>query len=200
MNAEPALPKIGEVIEASTASFTAQSYELWELPPLGSLVRTSDGGLELYGLVCRATTSGIEPGRKAIARGKDEATEEGVFQANPQLARLLKSEFTVLLVGFKDGVAMRRYLPPHPARIHAFVYQCSPAETLVFSEKLDFLNIVLKSEVDIPAEEFAGAVLRQLAESQQNRHGFLVEAGRELARLLSKDYSQLKAILERIKP
>ncbi len=29
--------RIGEVIEATTASFTAQSYELWQLPPLGSL-------------------------------------------------------------------------------------------------------------------------------------------------------------------
>jgi hypothetical protein len=150
-------------------------------------------------VVYQATTEGIDPGRKAIARGKDEATEDGIFKANPQLSRLLKSEFSALMVGFNDGKSIRRYLPPRPARIHSFVYQCTTAEGLEFSEKLDFFNIILKSEVNIPAEELIAAVIRQLAEAQSNREGFLNEAGRELARLLSKDYSQLKAILERIK-
>ena len=31
-------PRIGEVIEASTNGFTAQCYELYQLPPLGSPV------------------------------------------------------------------------------------------------------------------------------------------------------------------
>ena len=91
-------------------------------------------------------------------------------------------------------------LPPRPARIHAFVNQCSSAEVISFSEKLDFLNLILKSKLDIPAEEFTAAVIRSFAEVQPNPQGFLIEAGRELARLLSKDYSQLKAILERIRP
>ena len=170
--------RIGEVIEATTASFTAQSYKLWELPPLGSLVKTADGGLELYGVVCRATTSGIDPGRKAIARGKDEISEEAIFQSNPQLARLLKSEFSALLVGYKDGACIRRYLPPRPARIHAFVNQCSPAEVLSFSENLGFLNLILKSKLDVPAEEFTAAILRGFADVQPNPQGFLIEAGK----------------------
>ncbi len=191
--------RIGEVIEAGTASFTAQSYNLWELPDLGSLVKTLDSGLELYGLVCGATTEGIEPGRKAIARGKDEASEEAVFQSNPQLVHLLKSEFSALLVGYKEGNLIRRYLPPRPARIHAFVNACSNDEVLAFSQRLDFLNLVLKSKLDIPVEEFTAAVLRRFTAAQPNPEGFRLQAGKELARLLSADYSQLKAILERIK-
>ena len=52
--------KIAEVIEASSAQFTAQSYELYALPPLGSLVRAG----EIYAVVCHAATGGIEPGRR----------------------------------------------------------------------------------------------------------------------------------------
>lgn len=191
--------RIGEIIEASTASFTAQSYILWEIPRLGSLIKTTDGGLELYAVVCRAATSGIEPGRKPIPRGKDEASEEAIFKSNPQLTQLLRSEFAALMVGYREGESIRRYLPPRPARIHAFVKPCSTEEALAFSQKLDFLNIILKSKVETPVEEFTAAVLRGLAAAQPNPEGFLVQAGRELARLLSADYSQLKAILERIR-
>ena len=191
--------RVGEVIEATTASFTAQCYNLWELPPLGSLVKTAENGLALYGVVCRATTLGIDPGRKAIARGKDELSEEAIFQSNPQLVHLLKSEFTALLVGYKESASIHRYLPPRPARIHAFVNRCSTDEVLSFSQRLDFLSILLKSKLEIPAEEFTAAVLRQFTEAQPNPEGFLVQTGKELARLLSSDYTQLKAILERIK-
>ncbi len=104
------------------------------------------------------------------------------------------------MVGFKEGGDIRRYLPPRPARIHAFAYQCSPQETAAFSEKLDFLNLILKSSLDIPAEEFTAAALRSLSEAQEDKTAFMTRAGQELARLLSKDYGQLKAILERIKP
>jgi hypothetical protein len=197
MNTEKS--RVGEVIEANTSSFTAQSYNLWEFPPLGSLVKTVDGGLELYGVVCQATTAGIDPGRKAIPRGKDQPSEEAIFQSNPQLIQLLKSEFSTLMVGYKEGQAIHGYLPPHPARIHAFVYQCTKDEIAAFSQKLGFLNLLLKSKLEIPAEELTSAVLRRFTEAQPNPEGFLVQAGRELARLLSADYSQLKAILERIK-
>lgn len=192
--------RIGEVVEAATTSFIAQSYELWELPALGSLVKTESSTLDLYGVVCRATTQGLEPGRRAIARGKDAPNEEAVFQTNPQLARLLKSEFAALVIGFKDKSSCRHYLPPHPARIHAFVYTCTPAEVEAFGAKLDFLGLILRSVTDIPTEELTAAVLREMATAQPDGEAFLNQAGRELARLLSKDYGRLKAILERIRP
>ena len=63
--------RVGEVVEASTTDFVAQCYELYQLPPLGSLVKTKDQSVELYAVVYNATTSGLEPGRRPIARGKD---------------------------------------------------------------------------------------------------------------------------------
>jgi len=120
--------RVGEVIEASTADFTAECYELYQSPPLGSLVKTTDLPIELYGIVYHATTSSLEPGRRPIARGKDEATEEGIYRSSPQLAKLFRSEFSALVVGHKEGDKLYHYLPPKPARIHAFVHLCSPDE------------------------------------------------------------------------
>ena len=102
--------RVGEVIEASTAGFTAQCYELYELPPLGSLAKTRDQGVVQFGVVYRATTSSFEPGRRPIARGKDELSEEALYQANPQLLKLLRSEFGVLVVGHRETDRLHHFL------------------------------------------------------------------------------------------
>lgn len=75
-------------------------------------------------MVYNATTASIEPGRRPIARGKDEATEEALYRSNPQLLKLLRSEFNALVVGHRQGDKLYHYLPPKPARIHGFVYLC----------------------------------------------------------------------------
>jgi len=191
--------RVGEVIEASTNDFVAQCYELYQSPPLGSLVKTRDSGVELYGIVYNATTTSFEPGRRPIARGKDETSEEAVYQASPQLLKLLKSEFSALVVGHRQGDKLYHYLPPKPARIHGFVYLCSPEEVKEFSQSFDFLNILLNTRLPVATDELVAACLRQMSQVYEDRRAFLVAAGKELAILLSGNFNQLKAILERIK-
>jgi hypothetical protein len=192
--------RIGEVIEACTTDYTAQCYELYQSPALGSLVMTHESDLEIYGLVHNVATAGFEPGRRPVARGKDEATEEEVYRSNPQLLKLLKSEFRVLVVGYRRDGRVMHYLPPNPARIHSFVFGCGAEQIRQFSRTFEFLNILLKSRLEIPLEELVGASLRQMAEMYGGeRHSFLVSAGKELASLLSDDYGKLKAILKGLK-
>ena len=186
--------KIAEVIEASTTRFTAQCYDLYGLPPLGSLVRTGD----IYGIVSYAGTSSLEPGRKPLARGRDEATEAAVYTSSPQLARLLRSEFTAVAVGFKDGDTLWYYLPPRPAKIHAFVYLCQPDEVREFSRSFGFLDILINAALPTAAEELIAAALRQMSLIQDDPQAFMVTAGRELAALLSSQYDRLKSILGRL--
>ena len=188
--------RIGEVIEANIAEFTAQSYEIYQLPAFGSLVRTGEGGV--YGIVHTAATAGIEPGRRPIARGKDEASEEGVYSSSPQLMKLLKTEFGALVVGHKQDGKLLHYLPHYPARLHGFVYQCSPDEIREFSRSLSFLNILTFARVNITMEELVAAALRQMAAVQDDKHAFLVAAGKELAMLLCGQYQQLRVILGRL--
>ena len=186
--------KIAEVIEASSAQWVAQSYELYALPPLGGLVRAGD----TYGIVCHAATGGIEPGRRPIARGKDESSEGAVYESSPQLSKLLRSEFTAVVVGYKGGDKIYQYLPPQPPRIHSFVYLCQPDEVKEFSRAYGFLNILADAALPVPTEEVIAAALRQMAAAQNDGRAFLVAAGKELAALLSTDFIKLKTILEKI--
>ena len=191
--------RVGEVVEASTTDFVAQCYELYRSPPLGSLVKTIDLPVEMYGIVYHATTESIEPGRRPIARGRDESSEEEIYRSSPQLLKLLRTEFSALVVGHRQDNKILQYLPPQPARIHSFVYLCSPDEVREFGQSFDFLNILLNANLPVPAEELVGAALRQMSRAHKDPRAFLVAAGKELAILLSGNLNQLKAILGRIK-
>jgi hypothetical protein len=190
--------RVGEVIEASSTVFTSQCYELYGSPPLGSLVKTADGDIELYGVLFHAETTSLEPGRRPIARGKDEESEDAVYRSNPQLLELLKSEFSALVVGYRQGDGVKHYLPPQPARIHGFVYLCPPDEVQKFSSSFTFLNMLLGAGLPISTEELTSAALRQMSQAHQNRRSFLVSDGMELALLVGSNFTMLRAILERI--
>lgn len=191
--------RVGEVIEASTTDFVAQCYELYQSPPLGSLVKTTDLPVELYGIVYHATTASLEPGRRPIARGKDEEDEEEIYRSSPQLLKLLRSEFSALVVGHKQGDRLFHYLPPKPARIHGFVYLCPSEEIREFSQSFDFLHILINTHLPVSVEELVAASLRQVSGVYEDPHDFLVAAGKELAVLLGGEFNRLKAILGKIK-
>jgi hypothetical protein len=193
------MSKIGEIIESNTSDFIAEAYELYNLPSLGSLVKVAGPAIEIYGIVCQAGTASIEPGRRPIARGKDETSEEAVYQASPQLLKLLRSEFDVITVGYLSGGVIHQYLPPKPPRIHAFVYPCSPEEIINFSRSLDFLGLLTAENIEVPAEELIAAVLREMSQVQDDPHTFLVVAGKTLINTVGGDYRRLRAVLARLR-
>jgi len=192
--------RVGEIIEASTTEFVAECYELYELPPLGSLVSVGDADEKMFGIVYHATTASVEPGRRPIARGKEEASEEGIYKSSPQLEKLLRSEFSALVVGHGDGEVIHQYLPPKPARIHSFVYLCPSGKVKDFSQSFDFLNLLLITSLSVSVEELIAATLRRMSQAHEDEQAFLKKAGRELAVLLSGEFSRLRAILGRIVP
>ena len=191
--------RIGEVIESTTSGFIAETYELYDLPAFGSLVTTTESSTEVFGVVCQASTASIEPGRRPIARGKDAASEEAVYQTNPQILKLLRSEFNVLVVGYAHDGRIYQYLPPKPVRIHAFVHSCNADEVKQFSRSFDFLNLLVTANTQVPTEELIAAVLREMSRVQDDPRAFLISAGKGLSSLLSGDYQRLRAILGRIK-
>jgi hypothetical protein len=142
----------------------------------------------------------MEPGRRPIARGKHEDTEAAVYDSSPQLSRLLRSEFVALVVGHQDDNDIRQYLPPHPARIHGFVYLCQPEDIRNFARSFDFITILINAGESVPTGELISAALRNMSAAVEDSRAFLVAAGKELAMLLSSHYDQLKSILTRITP
>jgi len=192
------LTKIGEVIEASTGEFVAECYELHTPPPLGSLLRTTDGQVEIYGVVCNASTESIDPGRRPLARGREESEEENIYRQHPQLSRLLRTTFDTLVIGHGQGDELHHYLPPRPPRVHSFVYVCEGDEVRLFTRSLDFLAILLSARAG-SVDEVVSACLRQAAGAHDDERAFLVRAGKELAILLGGELNRLNAILRRIK-
>ncbi|TET74335.1 MAG: hypothetical protein E3J42_05405 [Dehalococcoidia bacterium] len=192
------LTKIGEVIEASTGEFVAECYELHTPPPLGSLVRTTDGQVEIYGVVRNASTESIDPGRRPLARGREESEEENIYRQHPQLSRLLRTTFDTLVIGHGQGDELHHYLPPRPPRVHSFVYVCEGDEVRRFTRSLDFLAILLSARAG-SVDEVVSACLRQAAGAHDDERAFLVKAGKELAILLGGELNRLNAILRRIK-
>ena len=64
--------RAGEVIAASTGEFTAECYRSADPPPLGSLVTTRDGEIEIFGVVFHAAATGSRPlaARRRPRRGR----------------------------------------------------------------------------------------------------------------------------------
>ncbi len=58
--------RVGEVVRSATQSFTAQCYRLYESPPLGTLVKTTDP--DIYGVVGHISTESLYPGRPVTPR------------------------------------------------------------------------------------------------------------------------------------
>jgi hypothetical protein len=190
--------KIGEIIQASTGEFVAECYELHRPPPLGSLLRTSDGEMEIYGVVYNASTESIDPGRRPLARGREESEEENIYRQHPQLSRLLRTTFDTLIIGHGQGDELHHYLSPRPPRVHSFVYLCDQDEVRRFTRSLDFLAILLNSKAG-SVDEVVSACLRQASRAHDDERAFLVRAGKELAVLLGGELNRLNAILRRIR-
>lgn len=186
--------RLGEVVEAGTTGFTAQCDRLGEPPALGNLVVTSDGETELYGVVCGAATSGIDPSRRVMALGRDAQDEAAIYQAHPELTQLLRTDFQALVVGYRRDGVVRQHLPPRPARVHAFVRQASKEQVAEFTRSLDFLRLLIVASV--PARDDAlAACLRSASAAHPDPRAFLVRAGKALAGLLALDGQRLSAVL-----
>ena len=191
--------RIAEVIETSNPEFLAQCYELDSAPALGSMVKTKGKDGDIYAIVYLSATHPIEPNRRITARGQGSASEADVFKANPQLARLLCTDFRALVAGYARGKNMYQYLPPSPASIYSFVYQCSPDDVREFTQSLNFLNLLIDSRLQVNTDEIIAAFLRQASLAHPSPQDFLVRAGKELAWLLSRDIRRLDSILKRLK-
>lgn len=192
---------IAEVIEASTGEFVAQSYEVNQAPPFGSLVRTSDGEADLYGVVYQVTTSGVDPGRRAVALGQGEDDPDAIYRTHPQLRQLFRTDFHARVVGFGAEGRIAHIIPQRPARVHGFVHLCTDQALCQFTAALDFLPLMMAAQPTTPVEELLAAFLRRAAAARPDgeRRDFLVGAGKELALLLRGDVRRLSVVLERLR-
>ncbi|MDN5347979.1 MAG: hypothetical protein PWP65_1543 [Clostridia bacterium] len=185
---------LGEVVASSTREFTAEARELYGSPAFGSFVRVTAGEQVIYGVVYNIVTEGVDAGRRPVAFGTPWPQ---VAQEHPQLTKLLRTYFSCLTLGFRQGERIYTYLPPFPPYIHSFIEECRREEIKELTARPHYLAHILKSGL-VVADQLAAAAIRQACAVQPDAGEYIRRAGRELRRLLTGDLERLKAILRQL--
>jgi len=206
---------LAEVIETTSTDFLAQCLEPEDLsfpvmPPFGSWVKAVDeeSGNTIVAVVSYVTTSPIDSIHRARALG---LSLHELREQQPQIFAMLKTEFRAAILGFEVPARSRNgnikqqrgqiyhYLPPRPPQIHQAVYQCDREDLIHFTEKPDFLRILLQVK-DAPVDALIAAVVRDIYTLRKCDRPWLVMLGRNLSLLLKDDYDRLHYILSQIMP
>lgn len=189
---------VGKVTSASNARFAVGCRLLRsQVPTFGSLVKAEAGdGIVILGLI-RDVQLLDDPLIRQVAVLSDERPE----LIADQYQRLLPIEVQVQVVGYRCGERWCHWLPPQPPMSLAQITTCTDQELRAFTERFDYFRLVLDAR-DYLADELLAAHLRAAAAARGDSagRGFLVDAGRELARLLAMDLQRLDGLLRRIRP
>lgn len=194
-----ALP-VGWVLRSSTVGFAVGCRVLQpSTPNFGDLVKVPlPDGLTIFGLIYDVQVRDDPAVRQLILAGEMEP--EAIMDQREN--RLVPIELSVLVVGYqRQGQPPVQGLPPQPPISLDTLTLCDEADIRAFTQGLDYLRLVLNA-AQIPSDELLIANLNRAAavRSLETRRQFLLDAGRELARLLSFDLVRLDGILRRIKP
>lgn len=190
---------VGRVLSASTRGVTVGCRVMQpDIPAFGSFVR-ADGRAPneaIYGLIYDvAVQDDIFVRRFVLA----EPTEEVVRDQREN--RLVPIEVSILAVGYRSGGRIIHQIPPQPPVTMDFLYPCTPDEVVAFTQRFDYFRLVLDAP-RVPTDELLATSLGTAAQArpESQREDFLVDAGRELARMLSGDLLRLDGLLRRIRP
>ena len=146
---------IGEIIEVSSRSAIAQSYELYDCPPIGSVVKCGDDTEDIYGVITNIETRSNDPGRRPNPKGPGFAEVNELYKSNPEITHLMKTEFNIVFLGYKHENTTTISIPPTPPRIFSFISTLPEDEMInIFSDEglVKFIvnsNMELKDDVII---------------------------------------------------
>jgi hypothetical protein len=193
---------IGRVLRASATGFTigcqqALSAQAQSTPPFGAFVRAEnpDGSL-IYGLVGDIVVEDDPFVRQLVAAG----VEDEEYIADQRQRRQVPVAVEVLTLGVGQGLNVSHRLPPQPPGTLDRIHACNGAEIVRFTARHDWLRAVLAAAI-LPADALIVAALRNAAEVRppDQREGYLVSAGRDLAKLLALDLTRLDGILRQLR-
>ncbi|MBN1812083.1 MAG: hypothetical protein JXA14_09635 [Anaerolineae bacterium] len=189
---------VGRVLRAGTQGFVVGCEVLQpDIPKFGTFVRAEGvaPGSAIYGLIYNVSLEDDLFARHFI--GAD--TPEEVVR-DQRVNRQVPIEVSVLAVGCGDGEAILHCLPPQPPVTLDWLTQCTDEEVQAFTSRLDYFQLILGAR-QVPTDELLVASVRNAAAARAEGEGemFLIDAGRELARLLAGDPLRLEGVLRRLR-
>jgi hypothetical protein len=174
-----------------------------DIPAFGSFVRAQgrSSGQAIYGLIYDVSVEDDPFVRQVVGA---DPPEEVVLDQREN--RRVPIEVSVLAVGCADAAtaltaapAIHHCLPAQPPVTLDWLYQCSDEEVRAFTTRFDYFRLVLEAR-EVPADELLAASLRAAtaARPEGEQETFLIDAGRELVRLLAGDPTRLEGLLRRL--
>ena len=193
--------QVGRVLRASTRGFVIGCAVMQpDMPAFGSFVRAEGQkpGSAIYGLIYDVSVED-DPFVRQLISAELRAEDQEIVVRDHRENRQVPIEVSVLAVGCDDGAGIRHCLPAQPPVTLDWLYQCTDEEMRAFTARFDYFRLVLEAR-EVPADELLAASLRAAAAARpaSERETFLVEAGRELARLLAGDPVRLEGLLRRL--
>ena len=187
---------IGRVTRCSTLGFVgAVRLPEPDVPAFGTfcLAEAQQGQSQVIGLIYDLSIEDDEFARQIAAT--DDVPQEII--ADGRAHRQVPVEFSALAVGYHNEIGYFQSLPPQPPLTLAPIRRMAPEDLRAFSQRLDFLPLVLAAS-QVPSETLLVAALQTMARSrpESERRGFLVAAGRACARLMHHDLARLEDLLK----
>jgi hypothetical protein len=190
------------VLRSSTSGFSAgAALNQLDVLAFGMIVKAQPGNdprEAVYGLMYDIHIDDDPLVRQLVLA--DAVSEETVRDQRHH--RIAPVEMNILSIGYRDiDGRVRQALPPRPPISLAPVFLCTDAETAEITSRFDYFRLVLSAS-GVPSEQLLAANLLRAADTRppDEQSDFLVEAGREAARLLSADMARLDNLLRLIYP
>jgi len=165
-----------------------------DLPSFGAFCKAEaqHGHSQVIGLIYDIS---IEDDEFARQMATAESLSPEQF-SDHQYNRQVPVEFSALAIGYQRDDQFHYNLPPQPPLTLAPIRALTPAERTAFTQRLDFIPLIL-SAPNLPVDDLLTAALRQAAQDRSGveRKRFLLQAGRECARLLDRDLSRLHVVV-----
>ena len=187
-----------EIIQSTTGSWIAQSWEWDSAPPLGSLIVVHQKQQNHLGIVCEIETGSIEPGRQPFAYQK---SEEELRREQPQIFEFLRTTFSCVGVGHIINGRLTYALAPTPPKIHSFVGQADRENAGRFFANESYLHLLSNNpNLSCKLDELLLAIL-----TYRRNNGLLQEDGmarfvETYAMLIGSDYRRVRLFLQRAQP
>lgn len=184
-----------EIIEGNLSQWTGQCWKWNFMPTFGSLVVTSHGSLQIFGIVHTIKTGSMDPLRFPTPYQK---TEEELLLEQPQIFEFLQTSFSCITVGYKEHEKIFYNMPGKPPQIHAFIGEASLEQYEHFFISDQFLYLVFSLSGQLSnIDELLLALLKNLNEkkclNKDNFHDFV----ETFSMLRQNDYQKLKIFLKR---
>ena len=193
---------IGRLLRSSTTGYVfGCSVPEPDVPRFGDFVKApaQRGRTNVIGLIYDIVIEDDPFVRQMVAtRDLDEA-----YILDQRENRQVPIEVSVLSIGYyaEGGQGITCGLPPQPPVTLDSIRPCAAAEMLDCTTSFDYLRLILNSP-EAPADELMVVSLRNASAARPpgDRMLFMRSAGRELARLMSRDLPRLENLLRRIRP